>query len=158
MAGVAVHSGPAVGRASFAGRLPAALLTDERFRLVRYFVSGVAISTGYTVTVMVLVELLRWMDPVAASTLSFVIWTPVSYAVHRDFTFRFRGDHFAAAVKFLLAFVARLAGSAYVVYLATELLGWNYMVGVLANWIVLPLINYLVLSLWVFRTRRFRTG
>ena len=158
MAGVAEYVGSAVGRVSFGSRLPVAVLTSERFRLLRYFVSGVAISTGYTITVMVLVELLRWMEPVAASTLSFVIWTPVSYAVHRDFTFRFRGDHFAAAVKFLLAFVGRLAGSAYVVYLATELLGWNYMVGVLANWIVLPLINYLVLSLWVFRPRRFRVG
>ena len=158
MAGVADHIGSAAGRVSFGSTLPAAVLTGERFRLLRYFVSGVAISTGYTITVMVLVELLRWMDPVAASTLSFVIWTPVSYVVHRDFTFRFRGDHLAAAVKFLVAFVARLAGSAYVVYFATQLLGWNYMVGVLANWIVLPLINYLVLSLWVFRSRRFRVG
>ena len=61
MAGVAEYVGSAVGRVSFGSRLPVAVLTSERFRLLRYFVSGVAISTGYTITVMVLVELLRWM-------------------------------------------------------------------------------------------------
>ena len=127
--------------------------TGDEFRLLRYIVSGVAVSTGYTVTVLALVDLLHWLNPVAASTVSFIVWTPVSYAVHRDFTFRFRGHEWAAAAKFVVTFIARLLASAYVVYAATALFELHYLAGVLLNWIVLPLVNYLALSLWVFRTR-----
>ena len=132
-------------------RLAGRFRTGDEFRLLRYIVSGVAVSTGYTVTVLALVDLLHWLDPVAASTVSFIVWTPVSYAVHRDFTFRFRGHEWTAAAKFIVTFVARLLASAYVVYVATAQFELHYLVGVLLNWIVLPLVNYLALSLWVFR-------
>ena len=132
-------------------RLIGRFRTGNEFRLLRYIVSGVAVSTGYTVTVLALVDLLHWLNPVAASTVSFIVWTPVSYAVHRDFTFRFRGHEWAAAAKFIVTFVARLLASAYVVYVATAQFELHYLVGVLLNWIVLPLVNYLALSLWVFR-------
>jgi len=122
----------------------------EQLRLMRYLVSGVAISTAYTVTVLLLVSTFQVMGPVPASTLSFLIWTPISYAVHRDFTFRYEGSQQAAVVKFLITFVARLGASAYVVYFSTQVMGWNYLVGVFGNWVVLPLINYIVLTLWVF--------
>ena len=134
-------------------RMLARFRTGDRFRLPRYIVSGVAVSTGYTVTVLALVDLLHWLTPVAASTVSFIVWTPVSYAVHRDFTFRFDGQAWAAAAKFAVTFVIRLLASAYVVHVATAQFELHYLAGVLLNWIVLPLINYLALSLWVFRPR-----
>jgi putative flippase GtrA len=122
----------------------------ERFKLLRYVVSGVAISTGYTITVLLLVSTFQVMGPVGASTLSFITWTPLSYVVHRDFSFRYNGAQVAAAMKFLVTFAVRLIASAYVVHFSTQVMGWSYLVGVFANWVVLPIINYLVLSLWVF--------
>jgi putative flippase GtrA len=56
-------------------------------------------------------------------------------------------------VKYALAFLARLAASAYTVHLATAAFGSSYIAGVLANWIVLPLISYVIMDLWVFRAK-----
>ncbi len=111
---------------------------DPRLKLLRYAAAGVAVSAGYTLTVILLVDGLGWIEPVSASALSFVIWTPISYVVHRDFSFLFTGRQAAAVLKFLIAFVVRLAAAAYTVHLATAVFGQSYLVGVLANWIVLP--------------------
>jgi putative flippase GtrA len=124
-----------------------------RLQLARYACSGVAISAGYTATVVLLVELCGWRTPALASAVSFLIWTPVSYLVHRNFTFLFAGGEATAMVKYALAFLARLAASAYTVHLATAAFGSSYIAGVLANWIVLPLISYVIMDLWVFRAK-----
>jgi putative flippase GtrA len=124
--------------------------SDDRLKIVRYIVFGTAVSIGYTLNVVALVRLLPWLSPELSSALSFVIWTPLSYVGHRNFTFTFTGRLSASGVRFFAAFVARLVASAYTVHLAT-LFEMNYMVGVLANWIVLPLISYFILDFWVFR-------
>jgi putative flippase GtrA len=116
-------------------------------------VAGVAVSLGYTVTVILLVWL-GWLTPPIASAVSFALWTPVSYYAHRDFTFRFEGANAAAIVKFTVAFVLKFIASAGVVYVAMEYFGAHYLFGVLMNWVIGPVINYLVLHFWVFRTRR----
>jgi putative flippase GtrA len=128
----------------------ARLRTDPRFSIVRYFFAGVAVSLGYTLTVIVLVEQLKWFGPVWASAIGFVLWTPASYFAHREFTFRFDREHRGAVIKYSVSFLLRLAGSALVVIGAIEYLHLHYVVGVLMNSIVLPLINYFVLKFWVF--------
>jgi putative flippase GtrA len=126
------------------------LTTDPRFSIVRYFFAGVAVSLGYTFTIIILVEQLRWCGPAWASAISFLLWTPVSYFAHREFTFRFDHRHRAAATKYFVSFLLRLGASALVVVVAIDYLHLHYLVGVLMNWIVLPLINYFVLRFWVF--------
>jgi putative flippase GtrA len=130
---------------------------NRRLTFFRYAIVGVAVSTGYTVNVILFVEFLGWGNPEFASALSFLIWTPISYLGHRDFTFLFAGDPVSSAIKFAVAFVARLAVSSYTVHVAT-LFGMHYLVGVLANWIVLPAISYFVLDLWVFRKSDRHSG
>lgn len=124
---------------------------SERLELLRFAVAGVGVSLGYTITVVLLVELRGWQSPAAANLLSFLLWTPISYFVHRDFTFRFGGRSRSAALKFFATFIAKLLASVIVVGLATRAFGAHYIFGVLANWVVLPLISYLVLKVWVFR-------
>jgi putative flippase GtrA len=123
---------------------------DQRFKIGRYALVGSAVSIGYTINVVAFVEILHWPSPEWASALSFVIWTPISYLAHRDFTFIVHRPGLASLLKFVAAFVARFAASAYSVHLVATL-GLHYIVGVMANWIVLPLISYLILDLWVFR-------
>lgn len=128
----------------------ASCLTDHRLSIVRYFFAGVAVSLGYTFTVIIFVEQLRWFGPAWASAVSFLLWTPVSYFVHRDFTFRFDRGHRAASVKYFVSFVLRFVASASVIVVAIDYLHFHYLVGALTNWIVLPMINYFVLRFWVF--------
>jgi putative flippase GtrA len=122
----------------------------DRFRLLRYAVAGVTVSIGYTLTVVLFVNVWHCLEPPQASAASFLLWTPLSYIAHRDFTFLFTGAEVPAIVKFVLAFVLRLAVSAYSVELAVQC-GAPYLVGVAANWVLLPLISYLIMDLWVFR-------
>src|ERR1700676_4600758 len=122
---------------------------DPRMKLCRYAVIGVAVSIGYTLNVIFFVEVAKWKDPALVSAVCFVIWTPISYWAHRDFTFMFSGPRLSSAAKFTITFLGRLAASAYNVYIATAVFGMHYLVGVMANWAVLPLISYLILKLWV---------
>jgi putative flippase GtrA len=139
----------------------ASCLADHRLSIVRYFFAGVAVSLGYTITVVILVEQLKWFGPSGASAVSFLLWTPVSYFAHRNFTFRFGHAQGAAMIKYFVSFVLRLAASALVIVVAIDYLDMHYVVGVLMNWIVLPMINYFVLKLWVFaapQPRRYASG
>jgi putative flippase GtrA len=126
------------------------LLNDDRSSILRYFLAGVAVSLGYTITVIVFVEWLKWFGPTWASTVSFLLWTPISYVAHREFTFRFDHQHRAALLKYAISYLLRLLASALVVVTAVDYLHLHYVVGVLMNWIVLPMIGYFVLKLWVF--------
>jgi len=130
---------------------------NPRLKLMRYAFSGIAVSVGYTVTVILLVDGLGWMRPTIASALSFVIWTPPSYLVHHNFSFLYKGQHFTTIIKFTVAFVARLGAASYTVYLAATIFDSTYFVGVFANWIVLPLVGYLIMDFWVFRTSKSQT-
>jgi putative flippase GtrA len=127
-----------------------AWLRDDRFSIVRYFASGVTLAFVYTVTVVALVDWLHWCGPVWASMISFALWTPGAYLAHRHFTFRHERADGSSPVKFFVSFVVRLAASALVVTVAVDYFGLHYIVGILLNWFVLPLINYFILKLWVF--------
>jgi putative flippase GtrA len=127
------------------------VLQGERLRLLRYFLAGVTVSVGYTITVVGLVEWLGWRNPVAANAASFALWTPVSYLAHREFTFRFDGDYAGSAARFLITFLVKLLASVVVMIAVIDILHAHYLVGVLLNWIVVPLVSYVALDLWVFR-------
>jgi putative flippase GtrA len=137
-----------------AGRLThlfRAFLVGRRWSLARYAVAGVLISIGYTITVILLVEAVPALSPSWASVISFVVWTPVSYIGHRDFTFRSdSGPAAHAPLKFFLTFALRFVMSGVAVFVVTDFLHLHYLFGVLTNWVALPAISYAVMRFWVF--------
>ena len=128
----------------------ATFTTSESLRLVRYFIAGVGVSFGYTITVVAFMELLHWRSAVTANTVSFLLWTPVSFAVHRSFTFRCDGRYAESAIKFGATFLGKLVTSIAVVAAICDYFELHYIFAVLANWIALPLVVYIILKLWVF--------
>ncbi|HEY5126100.1 MAG TPA: GtrA family protein [Bradyrhizobium sp.] len=140
------------GAMQFVSRLLQDLYQNDQLKIVRYFFAGVVVSIGYTITVVVLVEYVGWTNPSLASATSFLVWTPISYYAHRDFTFGFEGGNSAASAKYVISFLLRFAASVVVVAVAVHL-KWHYIVGVFFNWGMLPLVNYFVLHFWVFRDR-----
>ena len=48
----------------------ATFATSESLRLVRYFIAGVGVSVGYTITVVAFIELLHWRSAVTANTVT----------------------------------------------------------------------------------------
>ena len=52
-----------------------------------------------------------------------------------------------------MTFLLKFAASGLVVA-AAVVLNFHYIVGVLMNWVVLPLITYFVLKIWVFQEHK----
>jgi putative flippase GtrA len=131
-------------------RLAGIITRSDQFRLVRYAFAGVGVSLGYTFTIVALVEWWGLMRAEAANAVSLILWTIISYIVHREFTFRFDGRYSDSLARFVFVFVLKLLVSVAVIALITRYYQSSYLIGVLVNWVVLPLISYAVMKLWVF--------
>jgi putative flippase GtrA len=131
-------------------RLVDKVMRGDRFRLIRYFVAGIAVSLGYTFTIIVLVDWLAFVGAEAANAISLMIWTLISYVVHREFTFRFDGSHGGTVARFVFVFTLKFVASVIVIALVTRHYQGSYLVGVALNWVVLPLVSYFAMKLWVF--------
>ena len=86
----------------------------------------------------------------AANTVSLILWTIIPYVIHREFTFRFDGRYGDSAARFIFVFVLKLLASSAVIAVITRYYQSSYIIGVLVNWVVLPLISYIAMKLWVF--------
>lgn len=128
----------------------AVLLSAEGLKIVRYFFGGVVVSVGYSLTVVALIETATITSAAVASAISFVLWTPVSYLVHRHFTFRVQGPQDNELPKFITTFLGKFLTSIFVVAALTNYFHLSYVFGIVANWIAIPAISYLILKLWVF--------
>jgi putative flippase GtrA len=124
----------------------------NHFRLFRYFVAGTAISLGYTFTIVALVDWLAFVTAEIANVISLILWTIVSYVIHREFTFRFDGEYGGSAARFIFVFTAKLIASIGCIAIITRYYQSSYLIGVIVNWVVLPMISYLALKLWVFQS------
>lgn len=125
---------------------------SDRLRLIRYLVAGVAISLGYTITIVALVDWLSLVNAEVANVISLILWTIISYRVHRQFTFRFDGAYGKSMARFIFIFGLKMVASIAVIAFVTRNSQNPYLIGVVANWIVLPLVSYVGMKLWVFRS------
>ena len=125
---------------------------SDPLRLIRYLVAGVAISLGYTITIVALVDWLSLVNAEVANVISLILWTIISYRVHRKFTFRFDGAYGESMARFIFIFGLKMVASIAVIAFVTRNSQNPYLIGVVANWIVLPLVSYVGMKLWVFRS------
>lgn len=126
-------------------RLVDAVTRSDQFRFIRYSFAGVAVSVGYTFTIVALVD---WphISAEGANVVSLVLWTMISYVVHREFTFRFDGGFGNSAARFIFVFVLKLIASVAVIAIISRYYQSSYLVGVAVNWLVLPFISYLAMK------------
>jgi putative flippase GtrA len=132
-------------------RLSRMVTRSDDFRLIRYLVAGVAVSLGYSLTIVALVDWAALLGPEAANVVSLILWTIISYLVHREFTFRFDGAYRGTAARFIFIFVLKLLASIAVIAVTTRYYKSSYLIGVFLNWVVMPLISYVAMKLWVFQ-------
>jgi putative flippase GtrA len=132
-------------------RLTRVVTRSDQFGLIRYLVAGVGVSLGYSLTIVVLVDWVALVSPEAANVLSLILWTTISYVVHREFTFRFDGNYGGSATRFIFIFLLKLLASVAVIAVITRYYQSSYLIGVLLNWVVMPLISYVAMKLWVFQ-------
>lgn len=118
--------------------------------ILRYCLVGASVATMYSTLVVLLVDGLNFTVPFLASATAFIVTVPLSFVAQKRFTFRntdvdprqLRRFVAMALTSFLLA-----VGS---MHLVTHTLHLSYLWGILITWILIPAVNLIINSLWVF--------
>lgn len=121
-------------------------------RLLRYGLVGGGMSLLFSALVAAMVWL--GLDPVLASALAFMLVLIPGFLAHRAVTFGDRARHPAQISRFFItnasAFCLAIGG----MYAITHILHLSYVYGIVWNFLAIPLVNYGILSVWVFRARQ----
>src|SRR5262249_62242725 len=120
----------------------------DQFRLILYFVAGISVSLGYTLTIIALVDWGPALNPEVANVVSFLLWTVASYLAHRGFTFRFDGAYGDSAFRFIVVSAVKLLASMAVLGFVNRYYEKSCLVGIFVELVVLPLILYSGLKVW----------
>lgn len=132
-----------------------ALLTSHRVaaKALRFGMIGVLNGLVYAAVTSALVMFLG-VAPVPASVLGYCASVPAGFIGHRRFSFRSDGHWTAEAVRFAFTQALNMAVTALSMQAATQWLGGAYYWGMLAAVVLVPIANFAVLNLWVFRDQR----
>jgi putative flippase GtrA len=123
-------------------------------RVIRYVLIGGGVTLFYTLLTATLISGGVVGDPTLASAIASFVTLPISFLVHRRFTYvdaaRRSGqwERFAliAAANFVINVGAmKGAGAMHLPYWSALAFGW----------VVVPVVNYTINALWVFRTKTF---
>ncbi len=119
-------------------------------KVLRFALVGAASSGAYAVIMLVAtsaVGLAPWISSVVAYVSAMII----NFPLQRNFTFMSTGDVRREGLKYLGVHLVNLLVSVAVVHLITEVLQWPVFVSVAAVVVIIPLIQFLVLEIWVFK-------
>jgi len=119
-------------------------------RIVRYGIAGVVATGIYFACVWLLVD---WMavTPVTAAVIATMIVIVTSYAINRAFVFETNRAHRSAFTRFVVASLFGIAANTGLMYVATRLFAWPYLIGAALTILVVPPTNFLINQFWAFR-------
>lgn len=126
------------------------LLPVRLQRVARFGLAGLASTFFFFIVANALV---MWggVEPVSASVTAYVTALALSYALQSRFTFRVEKDSPHQILRFLLTATAGLAIAYVVTAVVGKILHWPYVIGTLTVSFCIPVANYIVFSLWVFK-------
>ncbi len=120
-------------------------------RFARFALVGGTSGLLFAIVTGVLVNMLE-VDPKIASIGGYLSSMPVNFLGNRNFSFRSERALAGDVVRFVVLHCANMALTASAMATAFDYFGLHYLVGVLAAIILVPIANFLAMSLWVFRT------
>jgi putative flippase GtrA len=119
--------------------------------LVRFALVGAASSVAYAVIMMVATSsfgLTPWISSVVAYLSAMII----NFPLQRSFTFMSKGDVRREGPRYIVVHLINLLVSVSVVHLIVDVLQGSVLVSVAAVIVVIPLLQFLALETWVFKT------
>lgn len=122
-------------------------------RIGRFGFAGVASTLFYLVATMFLTEVVE-VGPTSASVYAYLAALVVSYMLQSRFVFRVFSDNRAQIVRFAVTSASGLAVSYGVMTLAVDGLGLHTVLGAIAVCVLIPVMNFFLLSRWVFLKRQ----
>jgi putative flippase GtrA len=124
------------------------------YQTARYGAVGVAVTLLYSGLVIFFKETAGVAEPDLASLFAFVIAVPFSYLGHWGITFQRRHRFLEGWQRFVALNITSFIAVIAAMHLVTHVLDWDYRIGIAISCVVAPVINYIVLQLWVFSHRR----
>jgi putative flippase GtrA len=118
-------------------------------RVLRFVLVGGTATLSYAL----LVTLANLWLPLPAgvnSLLAYGLSMPVSYAGHRLFTFNSVQAHGQTAPRFMLTSVVGYGLAFIIPAVMTDALGWSSHLATVASCTAIPLVNFILLSTFVF--------
>lgn len=120
-------------------------------KLVRFGIAGLISSFSYALFTWILVYAFR-MSPVASSAMGYVLAIPLSFLLQRSFSFRSEGSKRKQAPRFVLVHSFNILVSIAVMHFLVSALGMDYRIGIAITMLLIPLLSFLAMNLWVFRS------
>ena len=122
-------------------------------RVLRYIFAGSVVTLAYSGIVSVLQISHTIDDRVLASVCASAVTIPASFIIHRATTYRDTRLVAAQWPRFVLIGIANLFINAGLMKIS-EPLHWPFWIALVIGWVVIPIANYLLNALWVFRPKR----
>lgn len=119
-------------------------------KLARYGIIGVISGIVYAAVTTILIVRFA-LAPVPASVGGYFASVPLGFLGHRRFSFKSRGRWGGEALRFVVTQALNISIAILAMYGATVWVGSRYTWGMLAAVILVPVVNFAVLNLWVFR-------
>lgn len=126
---------------------------QRRFeRVIRYVLVGGGVTAFYTTMAVCIFKGGLVGDATVASTIAYVATQPVAFLIHKRLTFpdaTHAGSQWPRYCVMALAGLAITAGSMK----AISVLGLSFWLGLLIGWVCIPIANFFISAVWVFRPR-----
>lgn len=120
------------------------------FRLLRYGGIGIAVSMLYSGLVFAAVEFFGVRSPTLASSIAFILVLPVSFFAHRKLSFHDAARDTRQSYRFAAVAIASFIVAVGGMQVMTETMNLHYAFGIIVAWVLVPVANFAINSLWVF--------
>lgn len=126
-------------------------------KITRFGFVGVASGTIYALVTWLLVAL-AGVSPVPASIGGYCASVPMSFLGHRQFSFRSNGHWTVEATRFAVSQAVNIAVTAGSMAAAVRIAQGAWWWGMVAAVVLVPIANFAVMNLWVFRDQQDGKG
>lgn len=119
-------------------------------RAARHLIVGAGGTVGYFIFVALLVEKF-FVSPVLSVIISYSVLVLYTYLVNRRWVYNVRSKHIPTIFRFSVLLLLGFGLNTGMMYFATEILAQNYLWGLIASAAIVPMTNFAISYLWVFR-------
>jgi putative flippase GtrA len=119
-------------------------------RAIRYGVAGL-VATGIYFGVVVLLVEIAHVAAIPAAVMATIVVMITSYAINRAFVFDTDRPHTSSFPRFALATLLSIGLNAGLMHVATNVIGWRYIGGLILATLIVPPVNFAVNYLWSFQ-------
>lgn len=122
-------------------------------QLFRYGIVGCSVTIVYVALTSLIIETTAW-SALKASITGFVLTIPFAYFAHRLVTFASTEAYVQQMVRFVITMIVAFIISSVSMLAIVHLYKAHYGYALLVTTVLVPSLNYFVLSAWVFKDSR----